>query len=83
MIVKEQGFESVKDFLNALVIDGPTPGLDYTGFVFRGVSIGSGKKERQLIPSALRIDNFSKVMKLSGSSEGNGIKSILCQKFPS
>jgi len=69
MIISVKEFESVKDFLNALAIDGPTPGLSYSGFVFRGVSIGSGENEWQLIPSALRIEKFSEVIKLSGASE--------------
>ncbi len=69
MIVSEKHFESVKDFLSTLAIEGPTPDLSYSGFVFRGVSIGSGEKERKLIPSALRIGKFPEVIELSGFAE--------------
>jgi hypothetical protein len=69
MIVCLKEFESAREFLSALAIDGPTPGLTYKGFVFRGVSIGSGPDERKLVPYALRDKKFSEVIELSGSSK--------------
>ena len=69
MIVSVKEFESAKDFLSALAIEGPTPGLSYSGLVFRGVSIGSGEDERKLVPSSLREEKFPDVIKLSGSAE--------------
>jgi len=69
MVVSVKEFDSAKDFLNALVIEGPTPGLNYSGFVFRGVSIGSGENERKLVPLSLREEKFPELIKLSGSAE--------------
>lgn len=69
MVLEEKQFDNVNDFINALAIDGPTPGLGYSGYVFRGVSVGTGEDEMKLIPSSLRIKNFPELIKLSGSSQ--------------
>ena len=69
MIVKITEFESVKDFLNALVIEGPTQSHLNRECVFRGVSIGSGMNEMRLIPSSLRYERFPEVVRMAGFSE--------------
>ena len=68
MIVNITKFESVKDFLNALVIEGPTQSHFNRECVFRGVSIGSGVNEMRLIPSSLRYEIFPEVVRMAGFS---------------
>ena len=68
MLVETRDFQSAHAFLAALVLEGPTPKLGDTSFLYRGVGKGSGPDEHHLIPSAFRLDKFAELRRLAGYS---------------
>ena len=60
------------EFLSAITLSGPPPRQhSYDFLLFRGVSNGSGPRERELIPSALRPDSFDSLSRLAGVGAPN------------
>lgn len=68
-IIYTKECNSLAEFLDAIVISGPTSKLTYRNFLFRGVSNGSGLQEYRLVPSALRLKEHVKLHRLAGFSE--------------
>lgn len=69
MLVKTTDFQSAREFLTALVIEG-RPKVRYPLLLlYRGVGNGSGADEHRLVPSALRLDRFPELRRLAGYSK--------------